>query len=713
MKRDKEYYLEYRRKKREEDEKKSEEEKARVNEIEIERRMIDDERDMRRIEREEEEKSREREKRRECQRRKERQVVKDQWRKLEKVIGDLRKNNRLLRKRIGELEEEVRLIKDAREFYIREAEKMKYMQREKNRHEKMRKNDLLVLKEIREEEEQERKERKRRRQKVALRKRKREEEKEKEDQKEEDLMKKDVDCHQKEKVKEIEKEDFSVNKKREKIDEEEIEINKDIEEKDAENLRMFNSDDFDGIVWRKLVLALLHYCAKRGMSKVRSIEKVSAWTNISCRTLYRWDRKFTKNGYLTRKQHGGGPVWILAREDLQREARKWCRKNMKRGFTAQDFLKEYLWKNEETNKIRRVETARVYLKRLGFRYGEGRNATYIDGHEREDVKRDRKQFCDLMMELFADEKVIFVAQDESIYHSKDGVKKKWIEDGASCKKKGQGKGIMVSAFMDHDGILSLTEEEWKKGKETNPNLCRQAVFYLKFGKEWGYYEYSKFQKDITSAIEIALLKYPQKNVIFLFDNSSVHQKKGDDALDAHRMNLNPGGNQPIFRNTIFHGKEQTFADANGKAKGARTIAIERGFDVRGMKKDEVVALLASCEDFRSETCMLEKMCENFGITCLFFPKFHCEFNWCELIWANSKRFCQVKCSENLPALEKIIPLSFANIPCEVYLKTYQHALEEIRAAHEDGELIEIRKKFKSHRPPVGQIPHKHLLINID
>jgi hypothetical protein len=39
--------------------------------------------------------------------------------------------------------------------------------------------------------------------------------------------------------------------------------------------------------------------------------------------------------------------------------------------------------------------------------------------------------------------------------------------------------------------------------------------------------------------------------VFAFDNSSNHAAFRKDALVASRMNLNPGGKQPIMRNTYF------------------------------------------------------------------------------------------------------------------------------------------------------------------
>lgn len=274
---------------------------------------------------------------------------------------------------------------------------------------------------------------------------------------------------------------------------------------------------------------------------------------------------------------------------------------------------------------------------------------------------------------------------------------------------------MVSAWMDSNGPLTLNQEQWNSMKAVYPGLPKKALFTLKFGKEWGYYDYPKFEKDLTWALRIATILYPTKKIVFLFDNSSVHRKKGVDALDASKMNLNPGGKQPIFRTTIFEEHEQSFIfpldhlEYPGMAKGARQIALERNLDIEGMKRQEIIDLLASCDDFKNETSLAEKLCSTFGVEFMLIPKFHCEFNWCELVWANSKKFVRKNEPFNLPSLEKLIPLSFAAIQPETYLKIYQHAIEEIIVTDIDGDRKSLKKVYKSHRPVAGNLPHSHLV----
>jgi hypothetical protein len=211
---------------------------------------------------------------------------------------------------------------------------------------------------------------------------------------------------------------------------------------------------------------------------------------------------------------------------------------------------------------------------------------------------------------------------------------------------------MISSWMDDEGPLALTLKQWKLAQLQDPSCPRFAIFLLKFGKEWGYYDFPKFEVDLKKAILMAKLKHVGKQIVFIFDHSSVHKRKEVGGLDAKSMNLGPGGKQPFFHSTTFYNhttnsnQEQTFQfPANhpqypNLAKGAAQIAKERGWDVFKKKKEEVIQFLMTQEDFRNTKKQVDIVCEKSGIWVRFLPKFHCEFNPCELVWANSKRYCQ-------------------------------------------------------------------------
>jgi hypothetical protein len=148
---------------------------------------------------------------------------------------------------------------------------------------------------------------------------------------------------------------------------------------------------------------------------------------------------------------------------------------------------------------------------------------------------------------------------------------------------------MVNGWFDHEGPLVVNGEA--------------LYFLLKFGQEWGYYTWEKFERDLMRAIAITEAKYPGKRLVFLYDQSSIHKKRADDALNAKRLNLKPGGKQLRMRNTVWNGVPQSLVfPANhqhysNQPKSAKAIALERNIDIQGLKKDEIIAKLAECEDF--------------------------------------------------------------------------------------------------------------------
>ena len=55
--------------------------------------------------------------------------------------------------------------------------------------------------------------------------------------------------------------------------------------------------------------------------------------------------------------------------------------------------------------------------------------------------------------------------------------------------------------------------------------------------------------QIKAAAMIVQFKYPREkyDLVWIFDHSSGHQAYNDNALVATRMNVKPGGNQPVMR----------------------------------------------------------------------------------------------------------------------------------------------------------------------
>ena len=57
-----------------------------------------------------------------------------------------------------------------------------------------------------------------------------------------------------------------------------------------------------------------------------------------------------------------------------------------------------------------------------------------------------------------------------------------------------------------------------------------------------------------------------------------HTKVADDQLRAYKMNVSPGGKQPLMRSTVWNGQTQSMVFPDGQAKGLKVVLEERGID---------------------------------------------------------------------------------------------------------------------------------------
>ena len=68
------------------------------------------------------------------------------------------------------------------------------------------------------------------------------------------------------------------------------------------------------------------------------------------------------------------------------------------------------------------------------------------------------------------------------------------------------------------------------------------------------------------------------------------------------MNKGSGRKQPKMRDTVWSGQPQAMTLPDGRPKGAALVLEERGYDTRGMKLDEMRAILANHDDFKNVPC---------------------------------------------------------------------------------------------------------------
>ena len=110
---------------------------------------------------------------------------------------------------------------------------------------------------------------------------------------------------------------------------------------------------------------------------------------------------------------------------------------------------------------------------------------------------------------------------------------------------------MVSDFIDeHNGYLRLTDEKYEQSKQAYPGLKKYARSYLEYGEnKEGYWTSERFMAQIVVVAKIAEIKYPRDQgyrLMWIFDHSSCHGAYAEDALNALKMNMKPGGKQPAM-----------------------------------------------------------------------------------------------------------------------------------------------------------------------
>ena len=106
-------------------------------------------------------------------------------------------------------------------------------------------------------------------------------------------------------------------------------------------------------------------------------------------------------------------------------------------------------------------------------------------------------------------------------------------------------------------------------------------------------------------------------------------------------------------------------------------------------------------DFKYEKTKLEKLLLRHDYEGFFIPKFHCELNPIERVWAESKKYTRAHCDYSFNGLETTINPALNSVPLD-FIRKYFRKMRDYMAAYREGliagpELEKIIKKYKSHR----------------
>jgi hypothetical protein len=179
---------------------------------------------------------------------------------------------------------------------------------------------------------------------------------------------------------------------------------------------------------------------------------------------------------------------------------------------------------------------------------------------------------------------------------------------------------MASGFLTPDGPLAISGEMAETHHALKDLVGSTSFEMLEIGQNkdgfWtGAHLISQLEREM---IKFECL-YPDKQALFLFDNSSNHHNKPPDGLDAWSLTLKNGGGGKKKRAPrdgwyLADGIQvkQPMVMENGDMKGLKTILEERGLWSADLTLASARTLLASRPDFAGAKSWLVERVEARG-----------------------------------------------------------------------------------------------------
>ena len=232
-------------------------------------------------------------------------------------------------------------------------------------------------------------------------------------------------------------------------------------------------------------------------------------------------------------------------------------------------------------------TASYWLSELGMECIQPKKGIYKDAHEREDVVEFRNNTylptikrMDLLGTTYVDDEngnivasppilqngqrqVVKVFHDECIYAANEDRKFHWVsKDQSGLFRKSKGAAYMVSGFIcDCHGMMTVGKDDYAAFMQANNNdkktfkLSKKLYFdsddeICSFtsiepgsaeGKD-GWWDANDVDNQLAEVIPIFEWLHPNAEALFVFDNSTGHSARPEDALHVGGgVNKNAGG----------------------------------------------------------------------------------------------------------------------------------------------------------------------------
>ena len=401
------------------------------------------------------------------------------------------------------------------------------------------------------------------------------------------------------------------------------------------------------------------------------------------------------------------------------------------------------------------KTALRWMSILGFHLTNATKGWFTDGHERPDVVESRTEFIATMVPLmermcwFEDgpagpltvkrlppavengtvREFVMLTQDEMTIYCGEGNKHFYMENGKKkLLPKTKGQSMMVA------GVVCPCHG-FMKGEVDGVLVQSYRIFYAGTNRE-GWYTNEDIVADNKRCEKLYKQLHPNCDIGQFYDHSMTHCARAPDGLDAGKLNLTDGGkNVPMLRDGWYMKdgervvQKMQHNDAEGKPvqKGLRTILEERGkdkndgghqlvklchpcknhtpHDQRGSTETKCCAwyVLSQEPDFLAQRPWLQEEVEEMGFSIHFYPKYHCELNFIEMLWGWIKSYHRRHCTysfKDLDSKDGLRKTIDERLPLLFVRKAARHAFRFIDGYRKGftGAMLDYAvKKFKGHR----------------
>jgi hypothetical protein len=152
---------------------------------------------------------------------------------------------------------------------------------------------------------------------------------------------------------------------------------------------------------------------------------------------------------------------------------------------------------------------------------------------------------------------VLLPHDETVFSVNEYRHRAWLGEGEQpLRKKGNGRAIHISDWIcEQYGRLALNKEQLAEHAALPPEEqlkftdAHQIIYPGKNHDAW--WDMEQLMDQIKHAVPIFEYLFPGAVGIWVFDCASSHEAFSKDALVVKRMNVKPGGNQPLMHDTVI------------------------------------------------------------------------------------------------------------------------------------------------------------------